>query len=160
MTVHLRDFWKLGSLKKREILLKDQNSVNLFKILGILLAFYLLHCSAWTLLLRLVDTFRICWSFWKPARYLQLLCKRLWKLFKFLLLFNAIKIVVGSSAAGKKKHCIHFWFINIYFSQATNDNSFFTTLKEISSQITNSHEFVDVVDVGGEPGLKLLLSGH
>ena len=36
----------------------------------------------------------------------------------------------------------------------------FTSLKEFPSCITNSHEFVDVVDVRGKQGLKLLLSGH
>ena len=53
-------------------------------------------------------------------------------------------------------------FLNnqIYFPEATNDNSFFTTLKKISSRIINSHELVDVVNERGVPGLELLLSGH
>ena len=37
---------------------------------------------------------------------------------------------------------------------------FFTTLKEISSRITNSHEFVNAVDAEGELGLELFLSSH
>ena len=47
-----------------------------------------------------------------------------------------------------------------FFSQATNDNFFFTNLKDISSRITNSHEFVDAIDAEGELGLELFLSSH
>ena len=37
---------------------------------------------------------------------------------------------------------------------------FFIYLREVSSRITDSHELVNVVDVGGVSGLEVLLSGH
>ena len=47
----------------------------------------------------------------------------------------------------------YFLYFLVYFPR-------FTSSKEITSRITNSHKFVGVVDAGGEPGLELFLRGH